>query len=50
MWSEGMSGEKIAEVILNFIVSLGLNIQNCRGQWYDVAGAMAGKIKGFLQG
>ena len=43
---EGMSGENIANAILTFIDSLGLDIANCRGQGYDGAGAMAGKIKG----
>ena len=41
-----MSSERIANAILNFIDSLGLDIQNCRGQGYNGAGAMAGKLEG----
>lgn len=43
---EGMTGANIADAILKFISSIGLDIQNCRGQGYDGAGAMAGKING----
>ena len=42
----GLSGASIADAIIDFISSLGLDIQNCRGQGYDGAGAMAGKISG----
>ena len=43
---EGLSGEKLASVILKTLSQLNLNINDCRGQGYDGAGAVAGKING----
>ncbi|XP_046862960.1 52 kDa repressor of the inhibitor of the protein kinase-like [Xenia sp. Carnegie-2017] len=46
--SEGMSGKDLASVILKSLnEELNLNIQDCRGQWYDGAGAVAGCINGL---
>ncbi|XP_046862976.1 52 kDa repressor of the inhibitor of the protein kinase-like [Xenia sp. Carnegie-2017] len=43
--SEGMSGKNLASMILKCLnEELNLNIQDCRGQWYDGAGAVAGCI------
>ena len=44
--ADGMTGANIADAILNFVSSLGLDIQNCRDQGCDGAGAMAGKLSG----
>ena len=38
----GLSGEQLSKNILDAIADLGLDIQDCRGQGYDGAGAMAG--------
>ncbi|XP_063417365.1 52 kDa repressor of the inhibitor of the protein kinase-like [Mytilus trossulus] len=40
------SGKSIAENILLTLTDWGLDIQDCRGQTYDGAGNMAGKING----
>ncbi|XP_046851139.1 52 kDa repressor of the inhibitor of the protein kinase-like [Xenia sp. Carnegie-2017] len=46
--SEGMSGKDLASVILKCLnEELNLNIQDCRGQGYDGAGAVAGCINGL---
>ena len=42
----GFSGEQLAMKILEEIEKLGLSMDNCRGQGYDGAGAMAGKDRG----
>ena len=42
----GLSGEAIATSIMKFVEQLGLNIQFCRGQGYDRAGNMAGRVSG----
>ena len=38
-----LSGEALAEEISTFITSIGLRMQDCRGQGYDGVGNMAGK-------
>ena len=43
---EGLSGEALSKAVLAKIDSLGLNIENCRGQCYDGAGAVAGVRNG----
>ena len=43
---EGLSGEAIAKQITDSVCSLGLDMQLCRGQGYDGAGNMAGKVSG----
>ena len=43
---EGVSGAAISKSITIEIRSLGLDMQNCRGQGYDEAGNMAGKYQG----
>ena len=42
----GLSGEAIADSIMKFVEKLGLNIEFCRGQGYDGAGNMAGRVSG----
>ena len=42
----GVSGEAIANTILDFLHELGLLIDLCRGQGYDGAGNMAGRLSG----
>ena len=44
--NEGLSGEALSNVILKFLNEIGLDINNCRGQCYDGAGNMSGKING----
>ena len=41
-----LSGEAISEKISSFITSIGLRMDDCRGQGYDGAGNMAGKLSG----
>ena len=43
---EGLSGEVLAEQISSFIKSIGLRMEECRGQGYDGAGNMTGKLSG----
>ena len=43
----GLSGENLATAILGALQELGLNIDDCRGQGYDGAGAVAGHINGL---
>ena len=43
---EGLSGEALSTEIKNFIQSVGLRMEECRGQGYDGAGNMAGKLSG----
>ena len=42
-FSEGLSGEAIANIIKQALENFGLHIANCRGQGYDGAGNKAGK-------
>ena len=44
--SEGLAGQNLASVILKTLSELNLNIQDCRGQGYDGAGAVAGRLNG----
>jgi hypothetical protein len=44
--SDGLSGEALSENISKFITSIGLRMEECRGQGYDGAGNMAGKLSG----
>ena len=43
---EGLSGKALSTVILETLNVLGLDIKDCRGQCYDGAGNVAGKING----
>ena len=43
----GLSGADLASIILNALTKLSLNVENCRGQGYDGAGAVAGHINGL---
>ena len=42
----GLSGASIAKTIEDWILSIGLDMQYCRGQCYDGAGNMARKCSG----
>ena len=44
---EGVSWAAISKLITTEIRSLGLDMQNCRGQGYDGSGNMAGKYQGM---
>ena len=44
--ARGLSGESISSEILKWLDANGLDIKLCRGQGYDGAGSMAGKVKG----
>ena len=43
---DGVRGEDIANLVLTTAAKLGLDMSKCRGQCYDGAGNMAGKVKG----
>jgi hypothetical protein len=43
----GLSGEQLAKLILESLTALTLSIDDCRGQGYDGAGAVAGHINGL---
>ena len=43
---KGLSGEALFEEISNFIKGIDLRMEDCRGQGYDGAGNMAGKLSG----
>ena len=43
----GLSGESLAMLLLTKISNLGLGINDCRGQGYDDAAAVSGKINGL---
>ena len=43
----GLSGADLSKVILSKLNTLGLDIHDCRGQGYDGAGAVAGRINGL---
>ena len=40
----GLSGADLSKLLLNKLIEIGLNIQDCRGQGYDGAGAVSGYI------
>ena len=44
--NEGLTGEHLADAILKFLDTLGLNYKDIRGQGYDGAGAVAGYKSG----
>ena len=44
--ARGLSGEVIANTVTEFLRDQGLPIEDCRGQGYDGAGNMAGKLSG----
>ena len=43
----GLAGADLAAVILKALADLSLNIEDCRGQGYDGAGAVAGHVNGL---
>ena len=43
-----MSGQSLYRTIKKFLVSVGIDVSDCRGQGYDGAGADAGKNQGLL--
>ena len=43
----GLTGANLAKLILEALDNLTLSIENCRGQGYDGAGAVAGQINGL---
>lgn len=45
--SEGTSGQALATLVLDQLKVYGLSIEKLRGQAYDGAGAMAGKVNGM---
>ena len=45
--SYGLSGQSLYRTIKEFLVSVGIDISDCRGQGYDGAGAVAGKNQGL---
>ncbi|XP_065675892.1 52 kDa repressor of the inhibitor of the protein kinase-like [Hydra vulgaris] len=46
-YKSGTTGLSLAQNIISATDDLGLDIQKCRGQGYDGAGAMSGKLKGI---
>ena len=44
---EGLTGLDLANLISNAITDLGIDIQKCRGQGYDGAGAVSGHTNGI---
>ena len=42
----GLSGRSLASTILNALIEIGVDVSKMRGQGYDVAAAMSGKING----
>ena len=45
--SYGLNGQSLYRTIKEFLVSVGIDISDCRGQGYDGAGAAAGKNQGL---
>ena len=45
--SYGLSGQSLYRTIKEFLVSVGKDISDCRGQGYDAAGAVAYKNQGL---
>ena len=43
---EGTTGLAIKNVIINAVTELGISVNDCRGQCYDGAGNMAGRLNG----
>ena len=44
---EGVTGRNLFEAVTNTLSEFGLDFMNCRGQGYDGAGGMAGKVNGL---
>ena len=44
---EGVTGWDLFEAVTNTLSEFGLHLMNCRGQGYDGAGGMAGKVNGL---
>ena len=44
---QGHKGEQLADSLLQFLHSWGINIDDCRGQSYDNASNMSGKYRGM---
>ena len=44
---EGVTGRNLFEAVPNTLSEFGLDFMNCRGQGYDGAGGMAGKVNGL---
>lgn len=44
---ESHTGQSIYDVLEKFLLNVGLNIEDCRGQSYDNASNMSGKFKGL---
>ena len=45
--NEGATGRDLFEAVTNTLSEFGLDLMNCRGQGYDGAGGMAGKVNGL---
>ena len=45
--NEGVTGRDLFEAVTNTLSEFGLDLMNCRGQGYDGAGGMAGKVNGL---
>ena len=45
--NEGVTGRDLFEAVTNTLSEFGLHLMNCRGQGYDGAGGMAGKVNGL---
>ena len=45
---EGVTGRDLFEAVTNTLSKFGLDLINCRGQGYDKARSMAGKVNGLL--
>ena len=43
----GLTGKDLYNGVISSLESFNLDIQNCRGQGYDGAGAVAGKVNGL---
>lgn len=44
---DGLTGQALSQEITNFVGDQGLSMDDCRGQGYDGAGNMAGKLSGI---
>ena len=44
---EGVTGRDLFEAMTNTLSEFGFDLMNCRGQGYDGAGDMAGKVNGL---
>ena len=46
-YQDGLTGKNLYNEIISSLESFDLDIQNCRGQGYDGAEAVAGKVNGL---